>query len=388
MKLGAHTRGFPKIEAKSFSFLDEALTDVRVVGYGEDTHGTADFTLLAQTLMQYLAQRHGFTVFIIETGFGEGQYLNDYIHGKRDDLTTILADHNSTWRYNTQEFHQLMYALREHNQRDGPQVHLYGSEMQYVKSDVDRIRAFLKRVDSDYQIDGFEKHLWQPFEESDKSDYYISYMKLKAYFIEHGDTFKEKTSKQEYELAYRHVEVLGQFVAAINQNVEQRKHDLRDLYMAENIQWILDHHGEAPKALYWAHNAHVGDWVSNGIVDVAGHQLRKVYEDAYFNIATDFGSGEFMAFSQDWKMQSFGHASVPKDTFSACLQRFGEPNTFLNIRDARKKPALTTYLNAPVTTVSGAGAQFRDAKTETSDLTSAFDGLIYLDKTTAISMTD
>ncbi len=31
--------GFENIKANSFSFLDDALKDVRIVGYGEDTHG-------------------------------------------------------------------------------------------------------------------------------------------------------------------------------------------------------------------------------------------------------------------------------------------------------------------------------------------------------------
>ena len=33
----------------------------------------------------------------METGFGKGQYLNDFIQGKRVALKAILSDHNSTW---------------------------------------------------------------------------------------------------------------------------------------------------------------------------------------------------------------------------------------------------------------------------------------------------
>ncbi len=377
--------GFNEIKASSFSFLDSSLNDVRIVGYGEDTHGTAEFSLLAKELMEYLSEKQGFKVFIIETGFGEGQYLNDYIQGKRDDLKTILDKHNSTWRYRTKEFHQLMNWLKKYNQTHTDKIHLYGCEMQYVISDVNKIKEYLKTVNSDYQIDGFEKHLWQPIEESEKTDYYISYAKLKKHFINNSETFKNKTSEKEFSIAYQHIVVLGQFVTAINQNNEQRKSDFRDIYMGENIQWILNFHGNESKALYWAHNAHVGDWVDNGMVDVTGHQLRKIYGNAYFNIATDFGTGEFLAFSQEGKMETFSHESILENTFTECLKKYGNPNTFLNIRKAKEENKMNEYLNSEFTTMSGAGAQVRNSQTETKEIGKAFDAIIYLNKTSEIN---
>ncbi|WP_378172420.1 erythromycin esterase family protein [Aquimarina sp. SS2-1] len=387
--------GFNDIKASSFSFLDHSIDDVRIVGYGEDTHGTAEFTLLAKELMEYLSKKHGFKVLIIETGFGEGQYLNDYIQGKRNDLKTILENHNSTWRYKTTEFYQLMDWLKAYNKNNSDKIYLYGCEMQYVISDVNRIREYLNTVNSDYQIDGFEKHLWQSIEESEKTDYYISYTKLKKYFIDNYESFKSKTSEREFNLAYQHIVVLGQFVSAIIQNVEQRKHDFRDIYMGENIQWIMNFHSNETKALYWAHNAHVGDWVDNGgFVDVTGHQLRKLYGDYFFNIATDFGTGEFIAFPVDanqtgnWKFNTFSHKEVLKGTFSDCLQQMGNPNTFLNIRKAKLDKKLKEYLDNELTTMSGAGAQARNSQTETKTIGKAFDAIIYLDKTNKINWSE
>lgn len=392
-ELEKYTSGFDGLKSSSFSFLDNELEDVRIVGYGEDTHGTAEFTLLAEELMKYLTTNHGFKVLIIETGFGEGAFLNDYIQGKRNDLKVILESHNSTWRYQTKEFHGLMNRLREYNQKNTDKIYIYGSEMQYVVSDVNRVRDYLKSVKSDYRIDGFEKHLWEDITEAEKSDFYISYVKLKRYFNENAESFKKQTSEKEFQMASHHVEVLGQFVTAINQNVVQRKHDFRDIYIAENIQWILNYHGSKSKALYWAHNAHVGDWVSNGIVDVAGHQLRKVYRESYFNIATDFGTGEFVAFPHNadeigWKMQIFNVDAVLANTFTSCLKQFGKPNTFLNLRNARVSDSLRTMLDGPLTVMSGAGAQAGSRKTETVDIGKAFDGIIYVDKTTTVNFVE
>ena len=384
-ELKNYATGFNEIKANSFSFLDSSLKDVRIVGYGEDTHGTAEFTFLAEEILKYLSEKQGFKIFIIETSFGEGQYLNDFIQGKNNDLKTILEKHNSTWRYRTKEFHQLMNWLKNYNQSHTDKIHIYGCEMQYVISDVNKIREYLKTLNSDYQIEGFEKHLWQTIEESEKSDYFLSYVKLKKLFIDNYETFKSKTSENEFNLAFQHVVVLGQFVTAINQNAAQRKHDFRDIYMGENIEWILNFHGNKSKALYWAHNAHVGDWVDNGIVDVTGHQLRKIFGQSYFNIATDFGTGEFLAYSKDWKMETFQYEKVFENTFTECLKSFGSPNTFVNIRKARENKGLVEYLNTAFTTMNGAGAQVRDSQTETKEIGKAFDAIIYLDKTSKIN---
>lgn len=393
-ELKKYTTGFETIESNALSFLDKELDNIRIVGYGEDTHGTAEFTQLAASLMKYLSEKHGFKILVIETGFGEGQYLNDYIQGKRNDLKNILDKHNSTWRYKTKAFHQFMNWLKQYNQNNADKIYLYGCEMQYVIADVNRIKDYLKTVGSNYKLEGFEKHLWQSMTEDEKIAYYNSYAQLKKHFIDNYETFKAKSSPEAFNLIYHHIEILGQFVTAINQNIEQRKHDFRDIYMGENIQWILNFHGQDSKALYWAHNAHVGDWINNGIVDVTGHQLRKIYGESYFNIATDFGTGEFIAYPSDahqtgnWRLQTFAHDQALENTFSHQLKSMGAPNAFFNIRKTRKNKALLEFLNNPITTMSGAGAQTRQNNTETNDLGNAFDGILYLDKSTRITFTE
>jgi erythromycin esterase-like protein len=51
--------------------------------------------------------------------------------------------------------------------------------------------------------------------------------------------------------------------------------------MAENVEWILQSHSENSKAFIWAHNVRIGDWVSNGIIDVLGHQLEKRFGESF-----------------------------------------------------------------------------------------------------------
>lgn len=387
-QLKKSSTGFNQLTSASFSFLDDLLSDVRILGYGEDTHGTSEFTVLAKELMEYVAENHGFKILIIETGFGEGAYLNDYIQGKSPDLRSILEAHNSTWRYRTTEFYDLMNWLRDYNRQNAENISIYGCEMQYVISDVDKIKEYLNRVGSDYEVTGFEKHLWQEISDDERMAYFTSYFKLKRLFMDNQVDFVKNSSQKAFELALQHVEVLGQFSTAINQNLEQRKHDFRDIYMGANIKWIMEYHGNSSRSLYWAHNSHVGDWVNNGIVDVAGHQLRKMYGQSYFNIATDFGFGEYVAFSRDWKMEVHKRDKIVAGTFTECLRSFGSPNTFVNLRQAKENESLHYYLSLPLTSMSGAGAQVRNSDTETGSISKAFDAILYLDRTTKINWAD
>ena len=391
-ELKNYSTAFKNIEAKSFSFLDNSLKDVQIVGYGEDTHGTAEFTILAGELMKYLSEKHDFKLFILETGFGEGQYLNDYIQGKNDDLQFIMNERNQTWRYRTKEFYEVMNSLKEYNKNNDDKIYIYGCEMQYIHTDINRIKEYLIKVNSDYKIDGFKKpNLWMNFDENEKVDYYISYTKLKKYFIENYENFKTKTSEKEFQIAYHQLEIIGQFVTSINQSNLQRKHDFREIFMLENIQWILNYEKEDRKLFFWAQNDHIGNTIINGTSNSIGRLLKNGFGDHYFSIATDFGTGSFLAYpananeTGNWRHQIFTVDKVMENTFTNCLKKIGKPNTFLNIRKARSIDNLKLFFDKPLTQMSGAGAQIRHYKTETRYTGIEFDAIIYLDNTREIT---
>ena len=384
-ELDKYIVGINTFNLNSFSVLDNKLKNVKIIGYGEDTHGSAEFTLILKELINYLSKNQNFNILILETGFGEGLYLNDYVQGNRTDIKTILKKHNSTWRYRTNEFILLMDWIKNYNKTSKTKITIYGSEMQYVISDVHRIQKYLTRVNSDYKIKGFEKHLWQNISEKEKQDYYTSYSNLKNYFLANSKKFKKLTSEKEFQLIYHQIEVLGQFISTILQSVHQRKMDLRDLYISENIDWILNHETSESKAIYWAHNVHVGNWVSNGIVDVAGHHLKKRYGKTYYNIATDFGSGDFYAFAFNSKkngngLQKFSFKNTNINTFTYCLKQKGKPNAFVDLRNAKQVSNLKNYLEKPLKIMYGAGSTEWERETETVEIGKAFDAILYINK--------
>ncbi|MFN0199911.1 MAG: erythromycin esterase family protein [Bacteroidia bacterium] len=381
---------FDKIEASSFTFLKDKLEEVRIVGLGEDTHGTSEFTKLPKELLQYLVENHNFNLFIIEAGFGEVAFLNDYIQGDSDSLLNILKTRISTWRYQTTEFVEMMEWLRAYNKTHIHKVTLYGMEMQYVTQDLNRVNQYLKKVGIENMETAFTKHLWQPMTDEEKGDYYNTYKKLKNLFDKNKEQYIEKTDENSYAEAYHHLEVIGQFVSAIHQNSELLKSTFRDIYMAENVEWILQNNPSNSKAFIWAHNVHLGDWVSNGIIDVLGHQLKKRFGESFYNIATDFGTGDFYAFPHNanevgWKMQVYTFEKVVANTFTACLQQLGSPNVFLDVKKIKTNSSMKCEIEKDLTIMYGAGSQEWGTQTETVPIGKAFDAIIYLDKTHKIN---
>ncbi len=391
--LKEYSTPFNKIEASSFTFLNNKLDDVSIVGLGEDTHGTSEFTKLPKELLQYLVENQNFNLFIIEAGVGEVAFLNDYIQGESDSLITILNTRISTWRYRTTEFVEMMEWLRTYNKTHNNKVALYGMEMQYVTEDLNRVNQYLKKVGYENIETSFAKHLWQPITEDEKGDYYIAYKKLKNLFVENREQYIKKTDEISFAESYHHLEVIGQFISAIHQNSDFLKGTLRDIYMAENVEWILQNNSSSSKAFIWAHNVHIGDWVSNGIIDVLGHQLKKRFGESFFNIATDFGTGEFYAFPHNpnevgSKMQVYKFEKIIPNTFTGCLQKLGNPNLFLDLKKIKTNPSMKCEIEKNFTIMYGAGAQEWGTQTETVPIGKAFDAIIYLDKTSKINFLD
>ena len=381
-ELPTYLTGFTELAAEQFTFLDDQLDSVYVVGYGEDTHGSAEFTELAGELLRYLVRNHNFTGIVLETMVGEAAYLDAYVQGTRNDRDYLLNEINSSWRYRTEEFVALLEWMRRYNaEHPGAPLHLYGNEMQFVKADAMLVRDYLTALGHDVKVADYGKHIWQSFSPEEKAALFQNYHALDSYLTLHAEALIEASSQPAYDRIRHHVEIIGQFVLTINQTKERHKHDVRDLYAAENLLYLFQDGARDPRLLYWSHNAHVGDWVSNGQVDVAGHQLAKRMGKAYYRLATDFGNGEFVALAARGGMWSWTVVNFTLDptTFTACLAGAGTPYAFLDLRAARGDNALAGYLRSPLTTMSGAGAQYYGSATSESDIGRAFDGIIYLD---------
>lgn len=373
-----------------FHALDQDLNQVQIVGFGEDTHGTAEFTELAEELMIHLAEQHSFRVLFLENGVGETIFLNDYILGKLDDAEGLLKTKISTWRYQSTQFLHLLNRLRAFNQShpDHP-IHLYGIEMHYPLEDANRLNQYLTRHGLKPLSAPFDKTLYQTISEDEKADLFIALHKTKRDLLQNRVRLIQEGPEAEFRQAELHLNILGQFVTAILQGHEQQRSELRDLYMEANLTHILATFEPESRALVWAHNAHIGDWISNGQVDVLGHHLRKRYGHKYYNLATHFGVGAYLAFPHDaaksgWKLTPITRETIQPNSFTQTLSECGQPDAFVDFLAMRRNPESLVRLQNPFVVMAGGGAQAYGMLTTQAAWGTAFDGLLFLQKSSPI----
>src|SRR5262245_16373273 len=81
--IGEHAVPLKGVEAgigyEDLAPLRELIGNARVVGLGEATHGTREFFQLKHRLFEFLVSELGFTLFLIEAGFGESLAVNRYV---------------------------------------------------------------------------------------------------------------------------------------------------------------------------------------------------------------------------------------------------------------------------------------------------------------------
>ena len=391
-ELSAYFTGSERVGPEMFAALRSDLNEATLIGIGEDTHGSVEFTAMIEHLTAALLEEHDDIGLILETMVGEAVALDEYIHGLRDDYQYIIGRINSTWRYQTPTFRRLMDYLRTVNTTTEQNVSLYGPEVQYVLADRDRLNDYLARVGSDVRLGGFEQHVWQQASLSQSTNELIDLQRAEREFREQEERFTAEAGAASYRQARRHLNALRQFLTIRLQTVEAAKHDLRDLHMAYNILDLI-RAGHHEKYVHWAQNAHVGKDQYNGTADGAGRELAKQLGTSYYTIKTDFGGGSFLAYPPDanergWRLESASYGPVREGTISHCLDNWlgqGQPVGVLDLRRAvTASDTLRNYLSTAVREMNGAGAQYGSKPTTTTVLHPGFDAVLYFRESTPL----
>lgn len=92
------------------------IGDARVVGLGEPTHGTREAFQFKHRLLEYLVERHGFTLFSIEANLPESYALNQYVIDGQGDPKALVGGMRF-WTWNTDEVLAMVEWMRGWNQR-------------------------------------------------------------------------------------------------------------------------------------------------------------------------------------------------------------------------------------------------------------------------------
>ena len=298
-------------------WLDRAVGDARVVAIGESAHYNREFFELRHRLLRYLAQRHGFSAYALESGFVEGWRADGWARGGEDELGRVMADGTTSLMGLWTQLRAQLEWMRQHNRAAGQPVGFYGIDVPgsavSLLPGLDAVVAYLTEADPDFRVDPGLRETAAAFAvtsafsapaaiaaygslPSERRDAMTAGLAdLTARLTARRLDYLRRTTADAYERAVRSLS-LTVTLDAMGRGLARG--DLpammlgRDAALADTVEWILRRHDRIVVA---AHNGHVQRWpvTMPGLPPAAtmGLHLAGRLGQGYLVIGTTSGTG-------------------------------------------------------------------------------------------------
>ena len=396
--------------------LRESLSDAKLVGLGEGTHGTREFFTLRLRMLEFLAAELGFTEFMFEFPYEEGRLLDKYVQTGEGDPAAVLARVYCT-PWNHQEMLDTIEWMRSWNRQGGARrVSFHGVDIHDGDARL-LIDPILEQIARSHP-----SSLAQ-FEERLKVFYYPSMYHAVAFIDADGTgredlawveselrtkrgTYAAGMSGSEYNSLLDGMKMLRQRAEYFATNAADpvRGNDLRDRYMAENVLEVLREAGSNARGTYAGHNYHVARFEDQAMpsgpstvhTTSAGYHLSIELGDAYVVFATTTRRGEaaVFAFPGDDIGEQYQILPIPSIAYAGhatLLRAVGIPAFVLDLRQATAEQEGTDWMYEDNPWLSFGTTYFpgmRSSYTIYTPLAPAFDLVAYIETTTPPTMMD
>jgi len=380
--LGHYGRVVETAEPVPYSYdldlLRTLVGDAAVVGLGDGTHGTHEFTMVKTRLIHFLATEKNFDVVAIEGPFHLLNRINAYVQGEGNDgdgraLVAQMIPSGNYGFWQTAEFLQVVEWMRGYNQTRGarPAIEIAGADIFDEVDSAAEVVAYLRGVD--------------PVSADAVQQQYASCISCFS-----SATIRNELAAREAELvprtSYRAFHDALQHAEVVAQRRGSDPTPTRDRAMARNVQWMRTHRGQSGKVIFWAHNEHVGEINSSfvGNSPPAGRVLHEALGEGYFSLATLTRSGTF-------RLWTVSGATAPLPTF---VQTFPAVAEGASESYFRQHGAAILLIELPADSpawlseprgynAAGSGGGW---VVVTASLPAKFDALLYFEATTPVSM--
>lgn len=376
---------------------EKLFCDKTIIGMGEATHGTREFSNMKAKMFKFLATHCGFRVFAIEAPYGGTMKVNDYVLYGRGDVLSAMKG-MEYWTWDTEEVKELIEWMRLYNTGKGEKEKLkfYGFDCQSFKGTANALLDYVKEYDKE-NLSKFSKGMSVL-----KDSSYLFFNKLRDahtgekgiaeineiisflgnWFNENQETYIARSGSEKYTLSFHNIEILKQTLV-LSECTYNKAFPLRDSCMARNIKWIYEF--ENSKVFAWAHNAHIyyGSTHFFGKDKNMGANLNELFGKAYYKIGFVFNEGSFQAYKGPKALYKNGlkEFSVPaykKNTLTTALSIPGIDAFFIDLNSSNNPLFLSNQRCYEI------GALFDNYKISSVPISAKkeFDGLIFIGKTT------
>lgn len=313
----------PEAPLEELPWLDEAIGEARIVAIGESSHYNEEYALLRDRLLRYLVLRHGFTAVVQESGFLEGELVDEWVRGGADsDIGSVLANGLTALMGLWRPMRAQLEWMREHNKTSSRPLRFYGvdlpsSQISLLPS-LDALGDYLARVDPDYRMDPELRATAEEFAVSSPftmarafgnygdlavacrdalsaglSELDTRMAALRFEYVERGGRAAYARARRVLRLAIAQDAMYRELAAG---RTDGTRSSLRDAEMAETIEWILS---SEERIVFLAHNGHLQRCPIElpGMMapaNTVGMHLAERYGEDYVPIGTTSGAGEVL----------------------------------------------------------------------------------------------
>jgi len=382
---------------EDLSSLKTILADKRIVGMGESTHGSKEFFKMKHRMLKFLVTEMDYRLFGIEANFTECRDINDCVLNGKGNIKDAIAN-MYFWTWNTQEVLDMVEWMREYNKSksDSGKVKFYGFDMQIDWKVTSLVVEMLKQFDSTYfnqhfakletlEITGRERYSPKVFTNAEKKVIRALLNDIQEYIFKNRTQFIEMFSSDELAFLEQDVRIIEQ---CFEMNAQKDGYfTLRDRFMAENIQWILNHEGIDSKIMLWAHNGHISKSTFSAKYEskAMGYHLKEIYGEEYYPIGFDFNKGSFTAIG-DNGLSVYSVDAIIKNSTGEVFSRLEKPSFFIDMKNLMNNDIAKKFFTKRIWRryIGGAFTPKHKYSYYTREpLFNDFDGLIFINKITA-----
>ncbi len=319
------------IDLKSTQYLSaltDAVKDKSMVGLGEASHGTQEFSVEKNRIINQLIAKSNFRTIGFEFGYSAIEKINQYVLTGKGDLKQLMLPLKL---FDTQEFFDLFESVRKYNvgKTEKGKVNLYGFDTDFYKSDND--------ASAQICIDYLKKNPGK-FKNGEASAKAFENVPKAEYVAFLSDEDKSAIAKLQLELALQKssdadFRKFKKSVSLLFQGTLMANPLARDEFMAQNA---LDFHSETQnKMLLWGHNVHLAKDTTMAQCRGMGFHLREKLSSKYYAIGFDTFKGKVTILGdEDFETRDF---EAKPESFSAELAKAKLPS-FLLLIDDRQSP--------------------------------------------------
>jgi erythromycin esterase len=305
------------------AMLDRLAQGSRVIGMGESNHGNHEPLAYRNRVIQYLVEHDGLTAVALESGLAESRPLYRYVLGGPGDAEALVRTGLTHGFGRLRENLELVVWLRAWNAaHPAHPVHLYGIDRSTIQSGppgqpgdgivLDHVSAYLARTVPDASAEvrtrlaafarRFTEVDYPAYSAADRIALDAALQDTMQLFQAQRAAMIRASSAEEYDWTARealdaqHLPALFRTWVNDASNLDALIHliELRDLAMADHVEWALRREGPRGKVLLFQANGHVvADTLVGSVMrafsrqpKVSGMLLRERLGHAYRVLAT------------------------------------------------------------------------------------------------------